>query len=73
MQAKAGAKAVPGAKGGHSAEEVAALKHEIRDLNARIKQLETEAARATAAAAVVGAGDNAANVSQCTFHNNISL
>ncbi|KAK7116259.1 hypothetical protein V1264_001974 [Littorina saxatilis] len=41
----AGTRAGPGAKGGASNEEVAALKREIRELKACIKQLETEARR----------------------------
>ena len=39
-----GTRAAPGGKGGN--EETAALKREIRELNARIKQLEMEARRA---------------------------
>ena len=38
-------RAAPGKKGGAGGEETAALKREIRELNARIKQLEMEARR----------------------------
>ncbi|KAK7484015.1 hypothetical protein BaRGS_00024750, partial [Batillaria attramentaria] len=49
----------PAAKGGAGGEDTAALKREIRELNARIKQLEMEARRGVGAVGAAGGGDAA--------------
>lgn len=63
----AGTRAGPGAKGGASNEEVAALKREIRELKACIKQLETEARRGGVGVAGAAGDGGASEVREGMF------
>lgn len=58
---RTGGKSAAGTKGASAGEDTAALKHEIRELNARIKQLEMDARRGAVAGVAVGAAGDAAS------------